>query len=141
MKRLIITWQRLVDQAGKTCKRCGGTQLQLRDAVQKLETSFKPLGIEVTLEEKALDASTCACDITESNRIWIAEKPLEEWVGAHVGQSPCPCDICQGAECRTVEVGGEVYGVISSELIIKAALLAAAEFVAAGKVDSCCGGE
>lgn len=140
MKQLTIIWQRLVDKEGTTCSRCGSTQLQLHDAVKKLEESLKPLGIEVVLEEKELDASTCACDVTESNRIWVAGKPLEEWVDAHIGKSPCPCDICHNAECRTVEVTGTVYEVLPAEIIIKAALIAAAEIILPSSEEPCCAG-
>lgn len=138
MKQLTIIWQRLVDDKGATCSRCGSTQLQLYDAVKKLEESLKPLGIEVVLEEKELDASTCACDVTESNRIWIAGKPMEEWIGARVGKSLCPCGVCHDAECRTVEVRGAVYEVLPAELIIKAVLIAAAETILSSPEEPCC---
>ena len=75
MKHLQIIWQRLVDDTGKTCDRCGDTQLQLHNAVEDLKQALAPLGIEVSLEEKMLDARAFACDTSQSNRIWIPVCP------------------------------------------------------------------
>jgi hypothetical protein len=87
MKTLTITWQRLlVDESGRTCDRCGATERELERAVHTLKQSLAPLGIEVVLVKKALDAVAFAKDALESNRVWIGGKPLEEWLGADVGQ-------------------------------------------------------
>jgi len=64
-------------------------------------------------------------DPLQSNRIWIGEKSLEEWLGASVGKSPC-CDVCGDAQCLTISLG-DTFEAIPEELIIRAALLAAAE--------------
>ena len=61
-----------------------------------------------------------------SNRILIAGKPLEEWIGASVGKSQC-CKVCGESECRTISTGQETFEVIYKELIVRAGLLAAAE--------------
>lgn len=130
MKVLKIEWQRLVDEKGQTCQRCGSTEKEVRKAFQSLKQSFAPLGIKVVLEEKALDAATCAKDISQSNRIWVGGRPLEEWLNAQVGQSPCEtccAELGSDVECRTVEVEGEVYEIIPADLIVRASLLAAAE--------------
>lgn len=137
MRRLHILWQRLVDDTGRTCDRCWNTQLQLHGAVEKLKLALVPLGIEPTLEEKTLECA-CAGDISQSNRIWIAGKPLEDWIGARVGQSNCPCDVCRNAECRTVEVGGAVFEAIPEDLIVRAALLAAADLIGPKTEEPCC---
>ena len=42
-------------------------------------------------------------DPSASNRIWIAGKPLEEWIEAKVGASRCT-SVCGDSDCRTVEV-------------------------------------
>jgi hypothetical protein len=88
------------------------------------------------LKEKALDKWTAAKNIGESNRIWIAGKPIETWLGATPGMSDCTScgSLCgtfvQGnVECRTLIVGRSTFESIPSELIVKAGLLAAAEMV------------
>ncbi len=141
MKVLKIEWQRLVDEKGQTCQRCGSTEKEVQKAFQSLKQSLSPLGIKVVLEEKALDAATCAKDISQSNRIWVGGRPLEEWLNAQVGQSSC--ETCCGelgsdVECRTVEVGGEVYETIPADLIVRAGLLAAAELKKTGASGSSC---
>ena len=140
---LKVQWQRLVDEQGKTCDRCGGTQEELGKGVESLKASLRPLGIDVVLEQKPLSPQECARDISQSNRIWIADRPLEEWLGAEVGQSPCgSCcsEIGEEVECRTVSVGGETYEVIPAELIVKAGLLAASEVMQAPSAGACCPG-
>jgi hypothetical protein len=129
MKTLKITWQRLlIDESGQTCPRCGSTEKELERALDVLKKSLAPLGIEVTLEKKALGPAIFAKDVLESNRIWISERPLEEWLDAKVGQSLC-CEVCGNAECRTVEVGEHVHETIPAELIVRAALIAASQMV------------
>ncbi len=137
MKTLKIKWQRLVE-AGETCPRCGSTEDELEKAIATLEQSLKPLGIEVVLEKRELSQAEFEKDPLRSNEIWLNDKPLEEWIGGEVNQSPC-CDVCGPAECRTVGVGGEVYETIPADLIIKAGLLAASQLVSAETSESCCG--
>jgi hypothetical protein len=129
-KVLKITWQRLVDEKGRTCQRCGSTEKELQKALRSLKKSFAPLGIKLISEKKALDPATCAKDISQSNRIWIGERTLEEWLGAKVGKSPCGfccAEFGDQVECRTVEVEEQVYETIPAVLIVKAGLLAAAD--------------
>lgn len=123
MKTFRITWQRLVDEQGQTCSRCGGTEQELHKALRFLVKSLAPVGIAFSLETKALDAQEFAQDPSQSNRLWIDGRPLEKWLQAEAGTSPC-CGPCGDSECRTVEVEGTVYETIPAELIIKAALLA-----------------
>lgn len=140
---LTIRWQRLVTEDGRTCDRCGGTQEELRKAVESLRQSLGPLGIQVALVEEDLSPQECARDITESNRIWIQDRPLEAWVGAEVGTSPCgSCcsELGDGAECRTVSVDSRTYEVIPAELIVKAGLLAASEVLQLPSSNACCPG-
>jgi hypothetical protein len=132
MKILKIKWQRLVYGNGETCKRCGATGSEIHNAIKKLKGSLKSLGIKVVLEEKTLDPAACAKDISQSNRIWIAQRPLEEWLGAKAGKSPCSTccgELREDVECRTVEIGGKIYEAIPAYLILQAGLLAAAEIV------------
>ena len=130
---MTLTWQRLVGDKGQTCDRCGTTQREVRRAHALLRQSLFPLGINVFLEEKTLDKAA-AGKITESNRIWIAGKPLETWLTARTGTSDCTsCASLCGANvaCRTVVVDGSAYESIPSALIVEAGLLAAAEMVGA----------
>lgn len=110
---------------GQTCDRCGVTFEALQRAVAILTDVLAPLGMEPTLETKAIHEESFRGDPASSNRIWISGKPLEEWLSAEVGSSQC-CSVCGESECRTVEVGGAVFEAIPEELILKAALIAAA---------------
>ncbi len=140
-KVLKITWQRFVDEKGQTCQRCGSTEKQIQKALQSLKASLAPLGLKVTLEKKSLDPTTCAKDISQSNRIWIGDRALEEWLGAKVGKSLCGfccTELGEQVECRTVEVEGQVYETIPANLIIRAGLLAASDLYVEPSTKSCC---
>lgn len=140
MNVLTIRWQRLLDEKDQTCERCGSTEQELQKAFQSLKESLAPLGIEVALEKKALDPATCAKDVTQSNRIWIGERALEDWLGGKVGKSVCGfccAELGDNVECRTVTVGGETYEAIPAQLIIKAGLLAASQLVGVSCTETC----
>lgn len=144
MKALTIKWQRLVDENGQTCQRCGATGKEVQKAFHSLKQSLAPLGIKVLLEKKALDPATCAKDISQSNRIWVGERPLEEWLDAQVGQSPCAtccAELGSDVECRTVKVQGQTYETIPADLIIKAGLLAASRLITTGSNEPYCEGK
>ena len=128
MKELIIRWQRLVNGSGQTCNRCSDTGSTVDKAYNKLKKSLAELGIEVELKKEVLGFSIFRKDPLQSNRIWIAERPLEEWVGATVGKSKC-CDVCGESECRTISINQDTFENIPEDLIIKAGLLAAAELI------------
>lgn len=128
-RTLPIVWQRLVDAGGKTCDRCTGTRNELQHAVEKLSAMLRPLSITPTLEEKEIDAGLFAADPSQSNRIWIGGRPIEEWLGASASTSPC-CSVCGDAECRTLEVEGATFETIPEALILKAALAAAGALIA-----------
>ena len=137
MKILQIQWQRLVDKQGRTCDRCGTTESSVEDAFQKLKRSLRELDIEVVLEKKALSPSAFKKDPLESNRIWIAGRPIEEWLSAIIGKSQC-CSTCGDSECRTITVGTKTYEAIPAELIVKAGFLAATQLVEAPSIKACC---
>ena len=124
MKPLTITWQRLVKE-GRTCDRCGGTQLELQKAVERLQSALAPLGFEPRIVTQQIDEPAFQAAPLESNRIWIAGVPLEDWLGAREGTSRC-CAACGGADCRTVRLDDHTFEVIPAELIVRAALVAAA---------------
>lgn len=115
-----------MNQAGQTCERCQATGDIIEKAFNKLKNSLAGLDIEVCLEKESLDFSLFSREPLESNRMWIGEKPLEEWLGADVGRSRC-CDVCGDSECRTLQIGVNTFETIPEGLIIRAGLLAAAE--------------
>ena len=87
-----------------------------------------PLNIEPVLEIREIDDQAFRSNPGESNRIWIGAKPLEDWLGASTGSSPC-CSVCGTAPCRTVKVEGAVHEVIPEDVIVKASLIAASELI------------
>jgi hypothetical protein len=113
---------------GETCERCGSTQRNVATALVTLEAALRPLGIQPVLETQAIDDATFRADPSASNRIWIAGRPLEEWLGARVGNSAC-CTVCGGLPCRTVVVDGATFEAIPEDLIVRAAMIAAAAMV------------
>lgn len=125
MRPLPIIWQRLVTPDGQTCDRCGVTYDAVQRAVVKLKGVLAPLGLEPTLATKEIREEFFKADPSASNRIWIAGRPLEEWLSAEIGSSRC-CSVCGESNCRTVEVEGTVFEAIPEDLIVRAALIAAA---------------
>lgn len=138
MKPLPIIWQRLVNSGGQTCDRCSVTYEALRRALAKLKDVLGPLGLEPTLETIEIQEESFRADPSASNRIWVAGRPLEEWLGARVGSSRC-CSVCGDSECRTVEAGGAVFEAIPEDLILKAARVAAAQML--GPISEAASGE
>lgn len=141
MKPMQILWKRLV-KGGETCARCGDTGRELEAAVARLATALRPLGIEPVLETQEIDEVAFKANTSESNRVWIAGKPIEEWLGANVGMSRC-CSVCGVSDCRTLEVGGRTYEVIPEQQFIKAGLMAASQMIASASLSdrgatSCC---
>lgn len=124
MKTLNIEWQRLLDDRNKTCPRCSSTEQEVEKAVQSLKQALNELEINVHLEKKVIDTERFKKDVLQSNRILIAGKTLEEWLGAGTGQSRC-CEVCGDAECRTVEYADQTHETVPADLIVKAGLLAA----------------
>jgi len=125
VKTLVIEWQRLIDDHEKTCPRCGSTEQEVEKATAALNRELKPFDINVSLVKKAIEPETFKKDVLQSNKIVIAGRTLEEWLGAETGQSPC-CEVCGDAECRTVEYADQTHETIPADLIVKAGLLAAA---------------
>lgn len=141
MKPMQILWKRLV-KGGETCTRCGDTGRELETAVAKLAAALRPLGIEPVLETQEIDEAAFKANTSESNRVWIAGKPIEEWLGADVGMSRC-CSVCGDSDCRTLEVGGRTYETIPEEQFLKAGLMAASQVMASPSspdkaATSCC---
>lgn len=139
MRPLHIVWQRLVSSSGQTCSRCGGTHEALKSALAKLKVALAPLDLEPVLETREIDEESFKGQPSESNRIWIEGGPMEEWLDATVGSSRC-CSVCGESKCRTIEVQGTAFEVVPEELIIKAALIAAARTPASTAGRACCPG-
>lgn len=129
MKTLTIVWQRLVDATGSTCPRCGTTQQAVERAIEQLRAALAPLGIVPVLDAREMTPAAFAAQPLESNRIWIGGRPLEEWLQATSGASPC-CSSCGDADCRTVDVDGTRYEAIPESLLVRAALIAASQMLA-----------
>ena len=128
VKQLPIVWQRLVSVDGRTCPRCDATSQHLQSAVAKQRRVLKPLNLEPVLEFREIGEGSFRDKPSESNRIWIVGKPLEEWLGASIGSSTC-CSVCGDAPCRTTEVEGTVFEEIPEAVIVKAALIAASGLI------------
>lgn len=138
MTDLTIAWQRLVD-AGQTCPRCADTGSEVRAAAATLTAALAPLGLTVRLIEGTIDLAEFEQAPLESNRVLIAGRPVEEWLGGATGQSPC-CDVCGPNDCRTITVDGATHETVPADLIIRAGLLAAADLLAQPSTpETCCG--
>lgn len=139
MKQLSIIWQRLVNEEGKTCDRCGATYLEMQRALSRLTEVLRPLDIAPSLEIREIDEQSFRANPSESNRIWIAGRSIEEWLGAKVGSSRC-CSVCGDSSCRTVEVGTATFEVVPEALILQAAMLAASQLLNPETSASSCSG-
>ena len=124
MKQLPILWQRLVSDAGTTCPRCHTTGDEVRRALKSLRQALEPLGVEPTLQERELDQASFLADPLTSNQILIGGHTIEHWLEGRTGSSRC-CDECGDNDCRTIEVGEQVYEAIPEELIVRAGVIAA----------------
>ncbi len=143
METLPNVWNRLDKEGkeGETCPRCESTHQSVVNAISRLELALPPLGIRPTLEIQAIDDRTFHSSPSVSNRIWIAGKPMEQWLGAGVGKSPC-CTVCGDLSARTMKVEGSIYEVIPEDLIIRKAMIAASAVVGAAATaatpSTCC---
>lgn len=124
-RALPVRWQRLVKD-GVTCTRCGNTEVEVRRATDTLREVLAPLGIEPVLEVAGVDETAFVASPLESNRIWIAGRPVEDWLDGRVGSSRC-CSVCGDSECRTLQIRGTTFETVPATLIVRAGLMAAAE--------------
>ena len=125
---LTVSWQRLVDEMGKTCQRCSDTQREVRVAADILTRSLRPLNMRVLVEEVPMSPETVAQDSSQSNRIFVDGRPLADWLGGTIGMSPCKSccpDLGPNVKCRTLTVDGTTYEAIPATLIVRAGLRAA----------------
>jgi hypothetical protein len=124
---LTIVWQRLA-RNGVPCKRCADTQHELQQAVATIGRALGPMEIETQLEVRDLTEAEFKGNPGESNRLWIAGTPIEQWLNATAGCSTC-CSVCGEVPCRTIEVDGTIFETIPERLIVEAALLAASHLL------------
>jgi Domain of unknown function (DUF2703) len=127
VQTLPIRWQRLMKD-GVTCTRCAGTEAEVRRATATLSAVLAPLGIEPVLDTDSIDEGAFAAGPLESNRIWVADRAVEDWLGGAVGSSPC-CSVCGEAECRTLQIQGTTYETVPEAVIVRAGLVAAAQLL------------
>ena len=97
VKTVTIRWQRLVDDNDQTCPRCRETGETVKKAFEKLKKALFELGIEVEIMEKKIDFPLFNQDPLQSNRIWIGDRLLEDWIGGTAGKSKC-CETCGDSE-------------------------------------------
>jgi hypothetical protein len=120
MQTLEIEW-RHIDLAGVPCERCHTTGAALPRVVAELRRQCGRGHVRVTYRETrlALDG------LDASNSVLINGRPLEHWLGAKTGASPCAgCCQATGApdtHCRTVKVAGSTFEAVPPELILRAA--------------------
>ncbi len=114
----------MVDEHQATCPRCGTTEQEVEKAVTRLKQALAPHDVEVSLRKSIIDPATFKQDTLQSNRIMIAGKTLEDWLGARTGQSKC-CETCGDSDCRTVEYEEQTHEAIPADLIVRAGLASA----------------
>jgi hypothetical protein len=124
MRELLVSWQRLIDDAGKTCPRCRGTGLRVRTAAVLLQVLLAHRAVRVRGCSTALSEEDFAKDPLSSNMVFINDTAIEDLLRGEVGKSQC-CSACGESDCRTVTVSGQTYETIPVSLIVRAGLIAA----------------
>ncbi len=123
-KHLHITWQRLVDDFAATCPRCSDTGENLDAAVDILQPVLAREGIQLLVQKQRILPMAFNQNPLDSNRIFIEGMPLESWLNAETGTSPC-CEACGDNECRTLVYEGNAHEDVPLELIMLGILTAA----------------
>jgi hypothetical protein len=117
---LSIVWQRYAGADG-ICQSCGAAQHELDEAICTIRHALGPFGIEPRLETRSMTEAQYRAAPEQSNRIWIAGKPIEQWLNGSVWYRPWL------SPCRIVEIDGTTHVAIPHRLILEAAILAASE--------------
>lgn len=86
------------------------------------------MGIRVSVVKETLTPQQFKADPSQSNRIWVGGRPLEEVLGATSGMSKCS-GCCGESDCRTTIVAGRTYETLPPELIVRAGLKVAANMI------------
>jgi hypothetical protein len=129
-KVLEIEWQRMVDEEGRVCCGSEATSKSLQTAYKELNKMLEPKGIEVVIKKSNFSPEQCMDAPERSNRVLVAGHGIEHWLNAQVGESPCE-GFCKQAlgdkgSCRNLIYEGKTYDVVPAELIVEAAVAAAA---------------
>jgi hypothetical protein len=119
---LAIVWQRYAGEGG-LCHGCRAAQREVEEAMTTIRHALGPFGIEPQLEVRLMPEAQYRATPEQSNRIWIAGKPIEQWLNGTVryraARSPC----------RMVEIDGVTFEAIPHRLIVEAAILAASDLL------------
>ena len=126
-KILTVEWVRLVVNEN-TCPRCNNTEDELDKAVFILENVLKPLNINLQVIKKSLSQDVFDKNPIISNRIRINNRNIEDILSGTIGESKC-CSVCGENNCRTIKINGITHEVITTKIILKAALIASAELI------------
>lgn len=126
-KELVIKWQRLMYN-GETCPRCSDTEKEIKKAIDALKKICENSNIKLKFKKEKITKKEFEKNPLESNRIFINNKPIENYINAKTGKSKC-CNICGNTDCRTIIVKKNQFEVISSDIIIQAALTAISEIL------------
>lgn len=102
--RIVIKWQRLVDENGETCDRCNKTYQNLKEALSLIKSLLNKLDIDLTFEKVAINLDDFKKNPLSSNQILIDDEPIEKILSLKIGQSSC-CGPCGDKECRTIIEG------------------------------------
>jgi hypothetical protein len=128
VQSLSIEWQRMVDEDGNACCGSQSTRQALQDACARLTEALAADSIEVVFKETMFSPQECVDAPERANRILVAGLPVEHWLKAEAGTSPCQgfCKQALGDEgsCRTLIYQGQTYEVIPADLIVRAGLVA-----------------
>ncbi|GAB4443797.1 MAG: hypothetical protein OHK0040_14470 [bacterium] len=119
MEKLVVAWQRLLNEAGETCDRCNKTYLNLEKVISVLKPALLNFGIEIVFEKKALSLEEFKKDPLQSNIILIDGRPLEDLLNLKIGSSEC-CGPCGDSECRTILDNDGEKEEVEERLILKA---------------------
>jgi hypothetical protein len=147
-RTLTLEWQRMIDEEGNVCCGSPGTEEAVSAARERLAKELEDSGIDVVLVRSEFTPEECMGCPERANRVLVAGRGVDFWLGADMSASPCEgfCKQALGDEgsCQNLVYEGETYEVIPAELIVKAGLTAAANPAtfkqAAGGRGSPCGG-
>jgi hypothetical protein len=128
---LVIRWQNAPCQSTDPCEACLTGPQEIRSACERLRSALALLNIKVMLDEQTVAAGESV--------LLINGRGIEQWLGGKLVKRQCAS--CQNGNSDTkvyaLELDGSVYEAISSDMIIRAGLLAASEIYAARPSAAC----
>lgn len=135
---LIIEWKHIGNDVTGTCDRCSLTGNAIKEVLEELGSYFRDHEVIVRFRETVLPDS----EIGESNQVLINRIPLEDYLaGSTVVQTPCCSCACitgqDEAECRAIDVGGDRYEAIPSEVLRKVIIDVVDEMICTDAACSC----